>query len=122
MTLRPVDDAGDILPVLSVSSMMTGPAAVARLAASRLTLYQGEWWEAPEQGNAVLSLLCDSRLTEKDLSAVSSLLSAYVRKTPGVLGLRDVSCAFSGPSVSWHCTLLIEEGEESISLHFTTAY
>ena len=33
--LRPVDETGDILPVGSVSDLLSGPEAVARLVAAR---------------------------------------------------------------------------------------
>ena len=51
MLLRPVDASGDILPVLSSSSMLSGPEAVARLAEYRLRWSAGGisaevvgWW------------------------------------------------------------------------------
>ena len=38
MLLRPVDASGDILPVSSSSDLLSGPEAVARLAAYKLSL------------------------------------------------------------------------------------
>ena len=45
--MRPVDASGDILPVLSAADMATGAEAVAVLAADRLRLLTGDWWENP---------------------------------------------------------------------------
>ena len=63
MLLRPVDASGDILPVLSSSSMLSGGPAVAALAESRLNLLSGEWWENRFWGNRILEILRSSRLT-----------------------------------------------------------
>ena len=45
MHLRPVDESGDILPVLSASGLLSGPMAVTALVRDRLHLLAGEWWE-----------------------------------------------------------------------------
>ena len=57
MLLRPLDASGDILPVLSSSSMLSGGPAVAVLAESRLNLLSGEWWEnrSCDKGTVLLS-------------------------------------------------------------------
>ena len=47
MLLRPVDDIGDILPVLSVSGMVPDLESVVLLVRDRLNLLSGEWWENP---------------------------------------------------------------------------
>ena len=56
MIFRPVDEAGDILPVLSASDLLTGARAEAELVRNRLKLLTGEWWENPEWGNGILEL------------------------------------------------------------------
>ena len=84
MIHRPVDDAGDILPVLSSSDLLRGTMAVAQLVRERLALLAGDWWENPAWGNEVLEMLQDSRLTEADHQALASYLSSYIRETPGV--------------------------------------
>ena len=50
MLLRGVDASGNILPVLSSHSLLSGPEAVARLAEYRLSLLTGEWWENAGMG------------------------------------------------------------------------
>ncbi len=50
MFLRPAAASGDILPVLTSSSMLSGPEAAARPAEYRLSLLRGEWRENPEKG------------------------------------------------------------------------
>ena len=57
MLLRPVDASGDVLPVLSVSALLSGPEAVAQLVRYRLSLLTGEWWENPSLGFPVLEQL-----------------------------------------------------------------
>ena len=114
MKMRPVDASGDILPVLSAADMATGAEAVAILAADRLRLLTGDWWENPEWGCEILDLIRDSRLTEKDAQAVSTYLSAYVRETPGVLDVRDEQWEFSGSQFRWSCTA--EYGKAEVRL------
>ena len=43
MKLRPVDAAGDVLPVQFSGDMISGPEAVALLVKYRLSLLRGEW-------------------------------------------------------------------------------
>ena len=51
MVLRPVDENGDILPVLASASLLKGAEAVARLVKDRLELLSGDWWENLTWGN-----------------------------------------------------------------------
>ena len=89
MRLRPVDQNGDVLPVLSGNGMLSGSAAVAALAEDRLKLYAGDWWENPSWGNEILRMLQEGRLTEADAQSLSTYLSSYVRKTTGVQDVRE---------------------------------
>ena len=41
MRIRPVDQNGDVLPVLHASDMFSGSVAVAKLVEGRLNLYSG---------------------------------------------------------------------------------
>ena len=115
MILRPVDENGDMLPVLSSARMLKGAEAVARLIRCRLSLYTGEWWENPARGNGILEMLRDARLTEADGQAVSSYLSAYIRETPGVLDVRDAVCSMTDRRFHYSCTVDTDSGSVSIS-------
>ena len=87
MRLRPVDETGDILPVLSPADLIPGAPAVARLVRDRLELLSGDWWENPARGNGILEMLKESRLTEADTQALANYITSYIRQTPGVLGV-----------------------------------
>ena len=115
MTLRPIDDTGDILPVSSASKMCSGVDAVACLAFLRLKLYQGDWWEDEEEGNEILELLRRNRISSGNLSLLSSSLSAYLANTPGVLDVRDADISLNGHQASYSCTLITGEGSRSFS-------
>ena len=110
MLLRPVDASGDILPVLSSSALISGPEAVALLVQDRLSLLRGEWWENPENGFFILDTLQGSRISEADVSALSSQISAYVRETPGVREAEDVRFSVSGRQFSYSCSVRTEKG------------
>ena len=110
MTLRPMDDTGDILPVSSASRMCSGADAVGFLAFLRLKLYQGDWWEDEEEGNEILELLRRNRISSGNLSLLSSSISNYLARTPGVLDVRDADISLNGHVASYSCQLITEDG------------
>ncbi len=114
MKIRPAAASGDILPVLSISDLISGGEATALLVKDRLTLYTGEWWENPSWGCDILDHFQSSRITEADLDTVSSALSAYVRETKGVQDVQNVICTISGRQIHWSCTVLTEEGASNV--------
>ena len=114
MTIRPVNDSGDILPVLSSSAMVTGPEAVVALVRDRLNLLTGEWWENPAWGNAVVDMLRDSRLTEADTRALANYITSYIRQTDGVLEVEDVEFSVEGKFFSYSCRVDTEDGDAEI--------
>ena len=111
MTLRPMDDTGDILPVSFASKMCSGADAVGFLAFLRLKLYQGDWWEDEEEGCDILELLRRNRISSGNLSLLSSSISNYLAQTPGVLDVRDAEISLSGHVASYSCKLITGEGE-----------
>ena len=119
MLLRPVDSSGDILPVLSVSQMLTGAEAVTALVRDRLNLNAGEWWENPSHGCAVLSMLREGRLSEADKASLTSYLTSYILSTPGVQSVDHVSAAVSGRQFSYSCQVL--SGKESGNVAFAVS-
>ena len=111
MTLRPMDENGDILPVSSSSRMCSGANAVGHLAFLRLKLYQGDWWEDEEEGCGILELPRRNRISSGNLSLLSSSLSAYLAETPGVHDVQDADISLNGHLASYSCTLITGEGE-----------
>ena len=118
MVIRPTDSNGDILPVLSVSQLVSGPPAVARLAEDRLKLLTGDWWENPKQGCEAFDLMRESRMTDGDLQALASYLSSYVRETPGVLEITESRYSADGRSFHFACTVLTDGGTAEVSADF----
>ena len=114
MLLRPADASGDLLPVPSSSALLSGPKAVARLAEYRLSLLRREWWENPENGFFVLDILQGSRISEADVSALSSQITAYVRETPGIREVEDVRFSVDGKRFSWSCSVQTKEGTAAV--------
>ena len=115
MFLRPVDDTGDILPVLSSAALLKGAPAAARLARDRLEMLSGEWWENPARGNAALEMLRETRFTEADLQALAAYLASYIRETPGIQEVRDVSFSAEGRKCFFSCTLETDSGSASLN-------
>ena len=116
MTIRPVDASGDILPVLTASDMVNGAPALALLIEDRLKLLTGDWWENPAWGCEILDLLKESRATETDQQTLASYLTTYLRETESVREVRDVSLSLNGSQMAFSCTVVCEEGEETVRL------
>lgn len=114
MRLRPVDETGDILPVMSSADLLRDAQAVARLVKDRLELLAGDWWENLSWGNGIINMLQESRLTEADTQPLVSYLSSYIRETPGVLDVRDAIGSVSGKQFSFSCVVDTEYGEAEI--------
>lgn len=114
MIHRPVDENGDILPVLSSGDLLRGTEAVATLARERLSLLTGDWWENPTWGNEALDMLQESRLTEEESQPLASYLSSYIRETQGVRDVVSVSCSVNGRSFLYQCTVLTDDGRAEI--------
>lgn len=118
MTLRPVDSSGDILPVLSSRALLAGPDAVARLVECRLSLLVGEWWENTGMGFSILEVMRTSRITEESASALASMISAYIRETPGVQEVEDTRFSVSGRRFSYSCLVRTKQGTATVSYEF----
>ena len=114
MLHRPMDDSGDILPVLSSSALLKGASAVAQLVRERLELLSGEWWENPEWGNEIPDMLQESRLTEADRQTLAAYLTSYIRETNGVEDVRDVTVSVNERQFSFSCRIDTEDGSVQI--------
>ena len=114
MKLRPVDQNGDVLPVLQASDLFSGALAVGKLAEDRLNLYFGDWWENSSWGNEILRMLQGGRLTEADAQSLSTYLAGYVRGTSGVKEVQDEKWSLDGGRFSWSCTVLTEYGTAKV--------
>ena len=115
MIYRPVDESGDILPVRSSGDLLQGAQAAAQLVRDRLSLYTGDWWENPAWGNEIPEMLEEGRLTEADQQVLASYLTAYIRETPGVGEVREVSFSAENKKFRFQCAVRTESGTEIIS-------
>ena len=116
MILRPVDEGGDVLPVLASSALLRGDPAEKALIDDRLELLSGDWWENPAWGNAIVEMLKENRYTESDQQALASYLTSYIRETPGVTDVRDVSFSTEGKRLLYTCTVETDSG--SVGIHY----
>ena len=118
MNHRPVDDAGDILPVLSSADLLRGPLAVAQLVRERLDLLTGDWWENPAAGNEIPEMLRESGRMEADCQALAAYLSSYIRETPGVQEVNDAAFSVEGSRFRYTCTVITDNGSFTINSEF----
>ena len=115
MKMRPTDENGDILPVLSGAVVVSGPEAVVALVRDRLNLLAGEWWENPAWGCEIFDMLRSDRVTVQDAPALVSYLSSYIQSATGVRAVEDVSFTVSGRQFSFFCRVLTEDGSRELS-------
>lgn len=104
MTCRPVDSAGDILPVLSPASLLSGAPAAAAALSDHLRLFSRDWWEYPLRGNPVFDLLAAGPLRDGDLPALSACATSYVLEFPAVRSVSDVHVSRSGSVMTYTAT------------------
>ena len=107
MIIRPVDENGDILPVLVSASLLKGAGAVTRLVKDRLEMLAGDWWENPAWGNPVI-----------DMQALANYITSYIRQTDGVLEVEDVVFSMEGKTFSYSCLVDTEDGSAEIDYSF----
>ena len=120
MRIRPTDETGDILPVLSAGALLTGAEAAAGLVRYRLNLLTGEWWENPSHGCAVFSMLREGRITAADRDTLASYIASYIRSTPGVQSVENVSASAAGRQFTFSCDLRTAAGSAGISYTIST--
>ena len=118
MILRPVDVAGDMLPVSSSSDLLSGPEAVARLAAYKLSLLKGDWWEYPEDGFFVLEFMQEERFSEANAGMFASRVTEFIRGVEGVFEVDDVQFQIDGRVFRYSSQLLTEEGPAALEYAF----
>ena len=114
MLLRPLDESGDILPVLSSSALASGSLAVVQLVRDRLNLLSGEWWENPAWGCEIFDMLRSPRVTEQDAPALSSYLVSYIQSTAGVVSVEEVRTAVNGRQFSFSCKVITGDGDGEV--------
>ena len=115
MVIRPVDENGDILPVLSPVNLLKGVKAETELIRDRLHLLSGDWWENRSWGNMIVELLKETRYTEADQQLLASYLTSYIRETPGVQDVRDMAWSVEGRQFHFSCLVETDSGRTEIS-------
>ncbi len=110
MTSRAFDSAGDILPVLSPSDLLTDALAAAAALRDHLRLYRGEWWENTEKGNEIIDIISISRKNVRDATTITTYLISYILTLPGIVSVSDAYASFSGPDFVFKCTAHTENG------------
>ncbi len=118
MILRPVDAAGDICPVSSSADLLSGAEAVAQLAAYKLSLLKGDWWEYPDDGFFVLEFMKEERFSEANAGMFASRVTEFIRGVEGVFEVVDVQFQMDDRVFRYSCLLLTEEGPAALEYAF----
>ena len=110
MKLRPVDAAGDILPVRNPEEMAEGGKAAGLLAAARLRLMKGDWPEEEEAGSPVLEILRGDGFGEEKIRDLEAGVTDILRKTPGIVSVEDIRMRQENRRCVYSCLLVTEDG------------
>ena len=111
MTARPIDSAGDILPVLSPASLLSGAPAVASALRDHLRVFTGDWWEYPDRGNPVFDLIAAGPMGEKDLPALAACVTSYVMEFPAVRAVSDVRASLADGVMMYSAVAHLDSGD-----------
>ena len=115
MRCRPRDATGDILPVLSLSDLLSDTAAAAASLTDHLRLLRGDWWENPSSGDEILDLLSDARGTEREAETLTAYLVSYLMTHPQVRSVSAPRGSFTGRTFHFSCTVHTEAGEADVA-------
>ena len=116
MKYRPVDPDGDILPVTAPGELLTGPSAAAAALTDRLRLFRGDWWERPETGLDVFSLL--SSAGRPDTDAIASAVTDELLSCPDVLAVTEGAGRADGTVFRYARTVLTGEDPVNVEAAF----
>lgn len=83
MTIRPIDENGDMMPVTSLDDLISETPAVAQVIRHRTNMHFGEWWEDETLGFKVPRFLLDG-VRSGNVGMLSQYISKFISETPGV--------------------------------------
>lgn len=113
MRYRPVDENGDMVPILSLSDLKEGREAVALAVMHRLKLINGEWWENEDLGFRMWDyLIASAKAGQADF--LMSYITSYIMETEGCTGMTDVSIDYSNRQLVYKGKILTEFGTQEI--------
>ena len=92
--------------------------AVAQLAAYKLSLLKGDWWEYPEDGFFVMEFMREERFSEANAGMFASHVTEFIRGVEGVFEVDDVKFETDGRVFRYSCQLLTEEGPAALEYAF----
>ena len=118
MKSRPVDSAGDILPVITLEDLSSGLEAAAAGLRDHLNLFPGDWWENPEAGNPILDLLILGRNPAQDVKTFSACIADYLLSFPGIQSVTEISATVEGRIFSYVATARTDDGD-IVPIRFT---
>lgn len=106
MTIRPVDENGDMMPISDIDQMLTGAEAVAQGIRDHLSLYEGEWWEDEDEGFSMPEMLAYADKSW-DTDMFIRFITSYAAGSPGVESVDDLAAIVNGTELH-----LVYQGED----------
>ncbi len=116
MITRPVDENGDMIPVIKQSEMLTDAAAVAKVVKSRIQFAYGQWWEDESQGFRVPQFLKNG-VRRRDVEMLTRYITAYVMQTEGVGAVTNVQMEITDRTASYSCCVIVGETSENVEVN-----
>ena len=117
LSYRRLDANGDPQMGHGQADFVSDLDAVAQAIATRLKLFQGEWWESADAGTPVFqSMLATANGRRPELVAL--LLKQRILATPYVTGVSNVQTSFDGATRAFRfsCTVTTQFGTLSVTI------
>lgn len=118
MTIRPMDEGGDVLPVLRRDDLPRAREALVMALRLRLRLLKGDWSGNPEAGLPVDPASLSASRAENGRRALAAEIASWLSGTAGVAGVRGATVERdSGDrhALVFRCSVVPENGAEAFT-------
>lgn len=95
---------------------LTGAQAVSQAIQTNLLLLLGEWWEDTDKGLPLFQNILRRKGTDDDKRAIDLLVKEKITNTPGVLGIKNFSSAYSNKTYTISCSTTTIYGDATVEV------
>lgn len=99
----------------SQSNFLSDLQAVTQILATRLRMFQGEWFLDLNDGTPMFQSILGSSGSEKNLQVITNLISARIRSSPFVTGITYISVLFQNRKLVYNATVSTQFGTVTVS-------
>lgn len=98
-----------------LQNFLSDLAAVAQIIATRLRLFQGEWWLNLSDGLPMFQSILGSSGSQRNLAVINNIISARILGTPFVTGISFIESTFENRSFTFKATVNTQFGSITVN-------